>query len=235
MRWVASLLHQFAKMMKVFHSVSSILDLPVSVASPKRRHLSTAKARATLSKMNSGRFEIRAAHRADVPRILDLHRSAFGEEEGEVLAKLVAEMLEDPSADPTYSFVATQGDETVGHALFTAVRIEPNVNASAQILAPLAVSREHQGAGIGTLLVESALADLQSNDVELIFVLGYPDYYSRFGFTPAGVLGLQAPYPIAPKNADAWMVKQFRSGTVQRCQGTVQCCDSLDDPQFWQE
>lgn len=184
--------------------------------------------------MNSSSFEIRSAKNEDHERILSVHRDAFGAEEGEVIANLVAEMLVDPSARPVHSFVAEKRDQIVGHVLFTAVRIEPS-EVSAQILAPLAVARDHQGSGIGTKLVQKAFVDLQSNGVELEFVLGYPDYYSRFGFLPAGVRGFQAPYPILPENADAWMVKELKPGAIERYAGTVGCCNALDHPRYWQE
>jgi putative acetyltransferase len=43
-------------------------------------------------------------------------------------------------------------------------------------------------------------------DVDLIFVVGHPDYYPRFGFTLALKLGIQPTYPLPAEVADAWMV-----------------------------
>ncbi|MEM6692277.1 MAG: GNAT family N-acetyltransferase, partial [Planctomycetota bacterium] len=80
-----------------------------------------------------------------------------------------------------------------------------------------------------------ALTQLKSRSIALVFVLGYPDYYSRFGFAPAGGKGFDAPYPILPKNADAWMVKELQPGAIESNEGTVRCCTSLDQPQYWQE
>lgn len=36
-----------------------------------------------------------------------------------------------------------------------------------------------------------------------------------------------APYPILPKNADAWMVKELQPGAIERNEGTVRCCTTL--------
>lgn len=194
--------------------------------------------------MNSSEAEIRWATVEDRDQILAVHHDAFGAEEGQaeegqaeegqVIASLVAEMLGDPTAEPIYSFVAEQAGAIVAHVLFTAVRIGPG-KAAAQILAPVAVSREYQRSGLGTRLINEALARLQSKAVELVFVLGYPDYYSRFGFAPAGAHGFEAPYPILPKNADAWMVKELQPGAIESTSGTVRCCTALDQPQYWQE
>lgn len=184
--------------------------------------------------MNSSETEIRLATLDDRDLILAVHRDAFGDEDGEAIAALVAEMLDDPTARPIHSFVTEQAGELIAHVLFTAVRIEPS-DVPAQILAPLSVSPDHQRSGLGTKLVTEALTQLESKGVELVFVLGYPDYYSRFGFAPAGVQGFDAPYPILPKNADAWMVKELQTGAIESNQGIVRCCKALDQPQYWQE
>ena len=69
--------------------------------------------------------------------------------------------------------------------------------------------------------------------MQLVFVLGHPDYYPRSGFTPAGVHGLDAPYPILPEHAAAWMVQALRPGLLDSVTGTVRCSDVLNDPRYW--
>jgi putative acetyltransferase len=71
--------------------------------------------------------------------------------------------------------------------------------------------------------------------VDLVFVLGHPAYYPRFGFSPAGARGLDAPYPIPQKNAEAWMVRELRPGVIGDCSGRVICADALADPEYWRE
>ncbi|MFK8114170.1 MAG: GNAT family N-acetyltransferase, partial [Rubripirellula sp.] len=183
--------------------------------------------------MNPSETAFRLATPEDRDEILSVHRDAFGEE-GEIISSLVAEMLDDPTAEPIHSFVAKQGDTIVAHVLFTAVRIETR-EVSAQTQAPLAGTSKQQKSGLGTRLVNEALNQLESQGVAFVFVLGYPDYYSRFGFAPAGVQGFDAPYPILPKNADAWMVKELKPGTMESNTGTVRGCTALDQPEYWQE
>ncbi|TWU02814.1 acetyltransferase [Stieleria varia] len=152
---------------------------------------------------------------------------------------LLEEMLDDQTAEPIHSFVSKSEKEIVGHVLFTSVTIKPagesNDGATAHILATLAVTRELQGNGIGTQLVKEALLQLAAAGVQLVFVLGYPKYYSRFGFFPAGVRGFQAPYPIPEKNVDAWMVLQLQTHAVDSFEGTIQCCKALDHEKYWVE
>jgi predicted N-acetyltransferase YhbS len=137
---------------------------------------------------------------------------------------------------PLFSLVAEIDGRVVGHALFTAVRLQSDrQSVSGQILAPLAVSKEHQGEGIGGSLIAEGLKHLAASGVELVFVLGHPDYYRKFGFRPAGVLGYEAPYPIPSEHEDAWMVQELKAGTLGSAQGRIQCADTLDQPRHWQE
>lgn len=189
--------------------------------------------------MTSDNVQIRSARSSDRDQILAVHRDAFGDDEGPLIVRLVEEMLNDPTAEPIYSCVAESQEKIVGHVLFTSVTIEladgSTDGATAQILAPLAVAGELQGKAIGTQLVKHALQRLAADGIKLAFVLGYPDYYSRFGFCPAGVRGFQAPYPIAEENAEAWMVLELHPGQLGSVAGRIKCCAALDHPKYWVE
>lgn len=124
----------------------------------------------------------------------------------------------------------------VGHVLFTRAEIRGTGGAPrASLLAPLAVVPDRQRSGVGTRLVEDGLRRLGASGCELVFVLGHPSYYPRFGFQPAGVLGLDAPYSIPPEHADAWMVLGLAPGAIGRVRGTLRCAESLDRPEHWRE
>jgi predicted N-acetyltransferase YhbS len=189
--------------------------------------------------MNTDAVQVRQAASDDRDRILAVHHDAFGDDEGPVIVSLVEEMLEDPTAEAIYSFVAESEKKVVGHVLFTSVTTEPasgtNDGATSQILAPLVVARDLQGKGIGTQLVKNALLQLAASGFQFVFVLGYPKYYSRFRFVPAGVRGFHAPYPITEKNADAWMFVKLQADAAESFEGTVKCCASLDHQKYWVE
>lgn len=180
-------------------------------------------------------LQIRASKKADGAAISEIHASAFGQPEGPEIIDLVDELLQDPTADPFLSLVAEQDGRLVGHVLFTPVTLLGEQQASARILAPLGVAKGAQGAGVGSALVREGLRRLREAGVDLVFVLGHPDYYPRFGFQPAGALGLEAPYPIPAVHADAWMVQALKAGVLGRVRGKVQCADTLDQPRHWTE
>jgi predicted N-acetyltransferase YhbS len=167
--------------------------------------------------MKESPLVIRSSVEGDREAILSLHRAAFGEAEGEEVSMLAGELLDDPTAKPILSLLAEEGHEVMGHVLFTAVRIvHEKTTVPGQILAPVGVAPVAQGRGIGGALIRAGLKRLAADDTRLVFVLGHPGYYPRFGFSPAGRLGFQAPYPIPEKNADAWMVKELHSGVLSR-------------------
>ncbi|MDJ0519663.1 MAG: N-acetyltransferase [Trichodesmium sp. MO_231.B1] len=175
---------------------------------------------------------IRKALDSDLENILSVERAAFGSEDG---AEIVQKLLGDNSAQPIISLVAFQENRAVGHIFFSRATLEPNVPLSLSILGPLAVVPDAQKQGIGGKLIKNGLDILSESGVDLVFVLGHPTYYPRFGFKPAGNLGFEPSYPILEKNADAWMVQALRPGIIGNFRGKVICADSLNEPQYWQE
>jgi predicted N-acetyltransferase YhbS len=181
-------------------------------------------------------LKIRSSIESDRTAIEGIHMSAFGHQQGQEIVELVNGLLNDETAKPLLSLVAETDGMLVGHILFTSARLQPdNQETSIRILAPLAVSSEIQGEGIGGLLIREGLKQLAESGVDLVFVLGHPNYYPRFGFQTAGLLGFEAPYKIPKEHADAWMVRGLKAGRLARNYATVQCSKVLNQPQHWRE
>jgi predicted N-acetyltransferase YhbS len=179
---------------------------------------------------------IRRSTDSDRDAIRDIQMSAFENAQGQEIVELVNGLLGDETAKPLLSLVAEINGKIVGHILFTRARLQPDYqDVSVRILAPLAVSREFQGKGIGGSLIMEGLKQLAQSGVGLVFVLGHPGYYPKYEFRPAGVFGFEAPYPIPSVHADAWMVQELQPGVIGNVQGTIQCAEVLDEPQHWQE
>ncbi len=178
-------------------------------------------------------MQIREAPTADFDDVLRVERSAFGDDE---VPNLVGDLLADETAKPMLSLLAFDDDRAVGHILFTAAGLADSPQPiAASLLAPLAVVPDAQRQGIGGKLIERGLQLLEEAGVGLVFVLGYPEYYPRFGFEPAGRLGFEAPYPIPDKNADAWMVQALQADVIGSISGKVTCAKALDKPEHWRE
>ena len=154
-------------------------------------------------------MEIRKSTESDLNDVLDVETQAFGNEKGPEIAELVNGLLIDPTAMPLLSLLAVNDVQAIGHILFTRAHIADSENSvSSVILAPLAVIPEAQSQGVGGQLIKAGLRLLTDLGVELVFVLGHPEYYPRHGFKPA--IGFEAPYPIPEIHANAWMVQELR-------------------------
>lgn len=178
-------------------------------------------------------MEIREACQADLQDVLRVEREAFGYDKE---AELVNDLLNDPTAKPLLSLLAFEGGRAVGHILFTACKLEGcEGSVSVSILAPLAIIPDFQKQGIGGKLIERGLELLKERGVDLVFVLGHPGYYPRYGFNPAGLEVFRAPYTIPEKHSDAWMVQELRAGIIGALSGQVVCADALMKPEHWRE
>ena len=181
-------------------------------------------------------LQLRKALESDNQAISDVVIAAFGDVQGHEIADLVSSLLADPTARPLLSIVGTIDGNIVGQILFTNTRIQNSQRiVSSAILAPLSVHPHYQNQGIGGRLIEEGLKQLKVAGVELVFVLGHPGYYPKYGFSAAGEKGFDAPYPIPPENSAAWMVQELHPGVIDQCNGRVICADALNDPRHWRE
>ena len=112
------------------------------------------------------------------PAVLELNRLAFkGDEE----PRLIKNLARDNSI--LASFVAVDGDEVVGHILFSPLHLMVNgKRIDAVALAPMCVLPSRQKQGIGTQLVEHGIEAMKSAGQAAIIVLGHVNFYPRFGF-----------------------------------------------------
>lgn len=168
---------------------------------------------------------------SDLESILEIQRMAF---KGDAVADLTAKLLEDPTAEPRLSLLARVGGESVGHILFTrATPVENPRKRRASILAPLAVVPDRQRGGVGSKLVQVGLSICRQQGTDIIFVLGHPEYYPRFGFVPAHPLGLFPPFPVSPQNA--WMVLNLQGGVLDLNWSEIAVAESLNSEEHWRE
>lgn len=82
--------------------------------------------------------------------------------------------------------ISLVAEDEVTHTIVGHVAISPvNITDGSENwygLGPISVLPHYQGKGVGSLLIERGLADLQSRRAAGCVVLGSPTYYTRFGF-----------------------------------------------------
>ena len=127
---------------------------------------------------------IRAEQPGDYQRVHEIIALAFGKEDEAVLVDRLR-----GNVDPEISLVAVQGDEIVGHIYFSPVRVG-DASRRAIALAPVAVDPGCQQKAVGSKLCRRGLEECRNLGEPVVFVLGHPTYYPRFGFEPAWPRGL---------------------------------------------
>ena len=134
-------------------------------------------------------MQTRLSRTADSQAIRAVHLRAFptGAEAG-----LVDQLVAD--GDAVVSVVA-EDDGIIGHVLLSRMSvIADDRTLDALGLGPVAVVPERQGEGIGSALVEAAVREAKSAGAQMLFLLGEPGFYGRFGFTATAAEAFESPY-----------------------------------------
>jgi putative acetyltransferase len=98
---------------------------------------------------------------------------------------------------PLIELVADEDDTLVGHLQAAPGRLDGAPTPIAGV-APVCVLTAAHGRGVGSALVHALLGAAETQHWPLLVLLGDPAYYGRFGFGPAGDVGLH----YAPVGAD---------------------------------
>jgi putative acetyltransferase len=123
------------------------------------------------------------------------------------------------------SMVALDGEEIIAHILFTEVVIMQADSQFAGLgLGPMALLPCHQRKGIGSQLLQIALDKCRLLDYDFVVVLGYPEFYSKFGFSPAKSYGISCEFD-APD--EAFMVLELRENGLAGRSGIVHYRDEF--------
>ena len=125
-------------------------------------------------------MHVRSERPEDTDAIRALVSDAFGRGDE---ARLIDTLRRD--GDLTHSLVAEIDGAVVGHAALSRL-VSPMQSVA---LAPVAVAPRWQRRGIGSALVSEALRQAAARGIALVFVLGDPDFYARFGFSAQSAEG----------------------------------------------
>ena len=131
-------------------------------------------------------IQIRRDRPNDARAIWTAHEAAFGRPgEARIVAQLRQQTL------PLVSLVAEQAGRVIAHVIFSPVKVEgDHPSPPAGALGPVGVLPEEQARGVGSALIRAGIEACHTLDWQLLFVLGNPAYYGRFGFTLAAPRGL---------------------------------------------
>lgn len=155
---------------------------------------------------------VRNEETADIPKIRRVNEEAV---ETNMEADLVDALRADGAV--VISLVAIKENEIIGHILFTQVSLE-EFDTPILGVGPMAVLPKHQRKGVGSILMEAGLEECKSKDYDAVVVLGYPEFYTRFGFTPSVEYGIKSEYDIPP---EVFMVKELKKDALVGKSGII--------------
>jgi predicted N-acetyltransferase YhbS len=121
---------------------------------------------------------------------------------------------------PELSLVAlNQGGDVIGHILLSKIKIvDGNNEVDSLALAPVSVAPKYQKNGIGSRLIHAALKKAKDLGYGSVIVLGHKDYYPKFGFKPASLWNIRAPFEVPD---EVFMALELSHNSLDKVQGVV--------------
>ncbi len=169
-------------------------------------------------------INIRRETPADIEAIFRIEAAAF---EGEAHAELVNLLRADDAL--LLSHVAVLNDEIVGHAAYSRLTVTDGDHVQFfPALGPIGVEPRFQGVGIGSALVRAGLGAMRDMGHGLLFLVGSPGYYPRFGFQPALPLGFSSDYVKPGGPHEHFMVAVLDERLPDRVRGHVRFHPAFD-------
>jgi putative acetyltransferase len=165
---------------------------------------------------------IRPETPSDAPGVRLVNEAGFGRrDEADIVDRLREDVV-------TYlGLVAVEADRVIGHIAFSGITMEPpRPDRLAVGLAPMAVLPQRQREGIGSALVREGLSACRRAGADLVFVLGHPTYYPRFGFEPAANFGVRCAFEVPP---EAFLVLALSSNALDGVEGVAHYASPLND------
>lgn len=156
---------------------------------------------------------IRAEQEEDRAVVHAVNLSAF---ETASEADLVDALRE--QAQPVVSLVAEDKGAIAGHIMFSPVSLSGHPGLKMMGLAPMAVVPEQQRKGIGSALIRAGLEQCKQLGFIAVVVLGHPEYYPRFGFTPSTRFGIVSEYEVPE---EVFMATELQPAALSGRTGTV--------------
>lgn len=167
-------------------------------------------------------MNIREEQPSDIEKIWEVNSDAF---ETQAEANLVNALRNSGCA--YISLVAETENIVVGHILFTPVELTGNENKLKIMgLAPMAVFSQYQNKGIGSKLVKTGLEYCRSLGYDAVVVLGYPNYYPRFGFVPSVKYGIKSEYEVPD---DVFMILELVPEALKGHKGIIKYHEAFNN------
>jgi len=174
---------------------------------------------------------IRLAQETDLKSIQKVIKTAFPDEENKVIMNLAADLSNETTSPPIRSLLAEVDNHVIGYVSCSPIFLKSGSGFSGYILAPLAVSPEHQKQGVGSGLINSGIDLLTKEGANALLVYGDPSYYERFGFNEEVGRSFVPPYPL--QYPLGWTGMMLNETALLDAAIKFECVAALSKPDLW--
>ena len=165
--------------------------------------------------------------------VADLFASVFtsseGEKEGKLIGNLASALASRIDNQEIICLGACDNESLIGAIFFTRLRVNEPVRV--YLLAPVAVSTEHQGKGVGQALIGYGLDELKNRSVNVAITYGDPSFYSRVGFQPLPESVI--PSPLQLSMPEGWLGQSLTGDPIPVINERPTCVREFNNPVYW--
>jgi predicted N-acetyltransferase YhbS len=155
--------------------------------------------------------------------------SSEGEKEGKLIGDLASGLCSNIDNQEIICFGAYENESLIGSIFFTRLRFDEPIRI--YMLAPVAVSIEHQRKGIGQALINYGLNELKNRSVSVAITYGDPSFYSKVGFEPLSENVIQAPLKLSMPVG--WLGQSLTDDPIPTINERPTCVKEFYDPVYW--
>ena len=155
--------------------------------------------------------------------------SSEGEKEGKLIGGLASELSSNIDNEEIICFGAYEEESLIASIFFTRLRFSDGIQV--YMLAPVAVSTEHQGKGVGQALIQYGLNELKNRSVAVAITYGDPSFYSKVGFQSLSTDTIQAPLKLSMP--EGWLGQSLTEEPIPTILERPTCVKEFNYPVYW--
>ena len=155
--------------------------------------------------------------------------SSEGEKEGKLIGNLSSQLASNIDNNEIICFGVYENETLIGSIFFTRLQFSKPIQVF--MLAPVAVSTEHQGKGIGQALINYGLNELKKRSVNVAVTYGDPSFYSKVGFQALSENVIQAPLKLSMP--EGWLGQSLTEEPIPTVNDHPTCVKEFNDPVYW--
>jgi putative acetyltransferase len=155
--------------------------------------------------------------------------SSEGEREGQLIGRLSSQLASAIDNNDIICFGVREKEMLIGTIFFTRLYFRKAIQIF--MLAPVAVSTEYQGQGIGQALIKHGLHELRNHSVSAVVTYGDPSFYSKVGFQALSENVIQAPLKLSMPFG--WLGQSLTGDPIAAINERPVCVKEFNNPIYW--